>query len=240
MSTLLVSVLLPTRNRTELVARSVQSLLSRCSDASRIEIIVAFDQDDVASQQYFESKRWSHVIASAGAHSQQLVCEPWGYAGLHRYYTAMARQAQGSWFMIWNDDAIMQSTGWDQAIADEKDFVGMLHMHTANFKPNLTLFPIIPKAWMDLFGEISLHQLNDSWIQDICHEADAVCRLPVTVFHDRYDVTGNNGDETYVNRRYDKKLYNHESMRQIRSDWATRPREYRQHIGVGEPRLDPT
>jgi hypothetical protein len=215
-------------------------MLDSCRDPSRIEIVVAYDHDDTASAQYFHGPEWTNLIAAAGAHSQTLCCDPWGYQGLHRYYTAMARQAQGQWLMIWNDDAVMQTQDWDQCVADRCDFVGMLHMTTANFKPTLTLFPLIPRIWMELFGEISQHQLNDSWIQDICHEADAVCRLPVTVFHDRYDVTGNNLDQTYQNRRYDKKIYNHESMRLIRSNWATRLREYRQHIGACEPRLDLT
>ena len=240
MSSLLVSVLMPTRDRVVLALRSVQSLLSTCQDASRVEIIVAHDRDDPASDQYFHSSRWHDVISAWGAQDQVLSCDSWGYQGLHRYYTAMARQAQGRWFMIWNDDAVMQTQGWDQYLADNQDFVGLIHMHTVNFKPSLTLFPLIPKIWLELFGEISQHQLNDSWIQDICHEADAVLRLPISVFHDRYDVTGNNLDATYANRRYDKKVYNHESMQAIRHDWAQRLKEYRQQTHACDAKPGPT
>lgn len=240
MNSLLVSVLLPTRDRADLVARSVRSVLDLCQDPSRVEIVVAYDSDDTASTRYFSGPAWSDLIQSAGSQSQILCCDPWGYQGLHRYYTAMARQARGQWLMIWNDDAVMQTAGWDQAVANHADFVGMLHMTTSNFKPTLTLFPLIPRVWMDLFGEISLHQLNDSWIQDICHEADAVCNLPVSVFHDRYDVTGNNLDPTYKNRRYDKKVYNHESMQAIRADWAQRLRQYRQQTHACDAKPDLT
>lgn len=240
MSCLLVSVLMPTRGRVELARRSIESLLNNCADASRVEIIVAYDNDDTASAQYFQSLKWTELITSFGARNQVLVCEPWGYQGLHRYYTAMARQARGQWFMIWNDDAIMQSQYWDKNLADNQDFVGLLHMYTANFKPTLTLFPLIPRVWLDLFGEISLHQLNDSWIQDVCHQAAAVRHMPVSVFHDRYDVTGNNLDETYANRRYDKKIYNHESMQAIRHDWAQRLKDYRQQIGACDTKPDQT
>lgn len=239
MPRLLASILLPTRNRVELVHRSVQSLLDLSTDPSRIEIVTAYDLDDLTSHDYFQSDKWQQLINSSGASSQNLRCEPWGYSKLNRYYTAMAQQAQGSWFMIWNDDAVMRTQAWDQHLADNNDFVGMLHMTTENFKSSLTLFPLIPRVWMDLFGEISQHQLNDSWIQDICHEAGAVRSLPVTVFHDRYDVTGNNLDQTYQARRYDKKIYNHQHMQQIRSDWARRFRQHREDTAACETTLRP-
>lgn len=240
MSCLLVSVLMPTRGRVELARRSIESLLNNCADASRVEIMVAYDNDDTDSANYFTSPRWTELITSHGARSKVLSCEPWGYAGLHRYYTAMARQAQGEWFMIWNDDAVMQSRDWDQHLADNRNWIGLLHMYTANFKPTLTLFPLIPRVWLDLFGEISLHQLNDSWIQDVCHQADAVKHMPVSIFHDRYDVTGNNLDETYARRRYDKKIYNHESMQAVRAEWAQRLRQYRQQNCACDTRPDLT
>jgi hypothetical protein len=237
MDSTLISVLLPTRNRTALAKRSVTSLLSLCADPTQVEIVVAFDEDDLDSAEFFQSLQWHSFIKDTGAQSQICCCPAWGYSGLNHYYTAMAKQSQGRWFMIWNDDAVMRTAGWDQHVADHKDFVGMLHMATENFKPTLTLFPLIPQVWMDLFGEISQHQLNDSWIQDICHEADAVQKIPVTVFHDRYDVTGNNFDSTYANRRYNKKLYNHEDTKKIRSAWALRLKEYREQTVACEPTL---
>lgn len=236
----LVSILLPTKNRVNLVERSITSLLENSTEPGQIEIVVAYDNDDTVSHTYFQSQQWKKLIDKFGASAKTCCCPAWGYSGLHHYYTTMAKQAQGQWFMIWNDDAVMLTTGWDQHISNNKDFVGMLHMTTENFKPSLTLFPLIPLVWLDLFGEISQHQLNDSWVQDICHEADAVLEIPVTVFHDRFDVTGNNLDDTYQNRRYDKKVYRHEDMQKIRSAWAQQLRLHREQIGACAPTLDLT
>ena len=235
----LVSILLPTKNRVGLVERSVTSLLENSTNPEQIEIVVAYDEDDLASQEYFQSRQWFSLIDKFKAKSNACRCPIWGYSGLHHYYTTMAKQAQGQWFMIWNDDAVMQTPGWDQRINDNKDFVGMLHMTTENFKPSLTLFPLIPRVWLDLFGEISQHQLNDSWVQDICHEADAVLEIPVTVFHDRFDVTGNNLDATYQNRHYDKKGYRHEDMQKIRSAWAQKLKLHREQTVACDSTLDP-
>lgn len=236
MNNILISVLLPTRERPQLVHRSIQSLLSHSSTPTSIEIITAYDEDDATSEEYFNSAEWHNLIDSFGAKSLELKCPSWGYQGLHYYYTTMAKEAHGQWFLIWNDDATILTPRWDQYIWQNADFVGMLHMGTENFKSSLTLFPLIPRVWLELFGEISQHQLNDSWIQDICYAADAVRAIPVSIFHDRYDVTGNNLDATYQNRRYDKKVYNHEDMQKIRSQWAQQLMEYREQMSAYGPR----
>ena len=236
MKPVLISVLLPTRNRPALVERTVRSLLNLAQDPKSIEIMVAYDQDDRASQEYLSSPQWPELVESYEAKHGELCCEPWGYSGLHRYYTVLAQASNGQWLMIWNDDAVMLTQDWDVQVRLNQNFVGMMHMTTENFNKNLTLFPLIPRTWLDLFGSMSLHQCTDSWIQDICREAQAVRAIPVSVFHDRYDVTGNNLDATYENRRYDKKIYNHESMRQVRSEWAQKFMHHRHSVAcVAKP-----
>lgn len=225
----MISVLLPTRNRTALAHQSIASLFEHSANPAGVEIVIAYDMDDTSSADYFTSQEWHDNVKNWGGHCQILQCPTWGYWHLNRYYNAMALQARGQWFMIWNDDAVMKTFGWDQHIEANKDFVGMLHMTTQNFKPHLTLFPIIPKVWLELFGEISHTQITDTWIQNICNEADAVRDIPVEVFHDRYDVTGNNLDQTYLDRKYNKKEFNHELMEQLRSQWAQRLRHHREH-----------
>lgn len=237
MNNILVSVLIPTRKRTQLVYRSVNSLLSLSSHPSNIEIIIAHDEDDNDSCTYFKDAEWTDLIKHYNAANQNLQCPCWGYKALNKYYTAMAQQAQGHWLIIWNDDALMQTHGWDKHLLENMDFIGMLHMPTVNYKPNLTLFPIIPKIWMDLFGQISQTQITDTWIQNICHEADAVKEIPVDVLHDRYDLTGNNFDQTYLDRKYNKKEFNHETMQQLRSEWAKKLRQFKEQNSSCEPRL---
>jgi hypothetical protein len=102
-----------------------------------VEIVTAHDDDDQASQEYFHSKRWLSLIDQYQSTAQTLCCPQWGYSKLNHYYTTMALQAKGQWLMIWNDDAVMLTNGWDQHLADNQDFMGMLHMTTENFKPTI-------------------------------------------------------------------------------------------------------
>ena len=50
-----ISILLPTRERTQLVEKSIKSLLDLATDPSNIEILIAYDDDDQLSREYFNS-----------------------------------------------------------------------------------------------------------------------------------------------------------------------------------------
>lgn len=224
---MLVTVLLPTRQRPHLVERSIRSLLDNASNPSNIEIAVAFDQDDEQSREYFKSVEWNTL---AGLQSTVLETPKWGYQELHKYYNLLAEHATGQWLLIWNDDAVMKTQGWDLLVQDNADFVGLLHMRTENYRDKFALFPLIPKVWTEIFGCVSESNSNDSWIQHICLEAEAIRRIDAVVFHDRADLTGNNLDSTYLSRTDQKKIYKSAEMRQLRHEWAQKLIEYRSKL----------
>jgi len=227
---MLLTVLLPTRQRVQLVERSVRSLLSTAHNPANIEIAVAIDQDDTESKQYFESSAWHNLVDQYRSKFQVFETPPWGYAELHNYYNLLARNARGNWLMVWNDDAIMKTNDWDSCVERHNGYVGMLHMVTENYREKFALFPIIPRVWLDIFGCVSLSNSNDSWIQHICLEAQAIQRIEPIVYHDRFDISGNNNDQTYQNRTNQKKIYKSEPMRQLRKQWAEKLIEYRKNL----------
>lgn len=229
---MLVSVLLPTRQRVHLVERSVRSLLDRATTPADVEIMIAYDYDDLESREYFESAVWAELMAEYNSSFQLFKTNTFGYNGLHHYYNLLACHATGDWFLIWNDDAVMQSDDWDSELRAHAGFVGMLHMITENYREKFALFPIIPRVWVDLFGCVSLSNSNDSWIQHICLEAEAIRVISSTVYHDRYDISGNNNDLTYTSasRSAQKKAYKTAEMQQLRSQWAKKLIEYRSRL----------
>ena len=74
-----------------------------------------------------------------------------------------------------------------------------LSVHTHNDHP-YSIFPIVPREWLDVLGYLSAHSLNDAWISQQAYLLDVYERIPVYVTHDRQDLTGNNNDETFNNR----------------------------------------
>lgn len=192
-----ISILLPTRGRTDALLRSISSLIDTADTPARVELLLAFDNDDTESFGWFQ-QHIAPVIDAAGAAYSCFGYEPMGYIRLNEYVNSLAQQARGNWLVFWNDDAVMQTAGWDTVIAEHTDFA-VLRMPAHQDHP-YAIFPIVPKRWLHICGYLSAHQLSDAWISQIAYMLDIMVTVPITVLHDRYDLTGNNQDQTYQKR----------------------------------------
>ena len=200
-----ISILLPTRKRTKMVEKSVAGLLDLARDAKRIHIAVAYDHDDEESAKYFSSPRWYNLVEPTGATQSVHEIKRLGWMDLHEYYNQLANTVESDWYFIWNDDAFMRSFGWDQEIHNQGNTKHMLSMESNGKRPDSTLFPCVPRLWVDTFGHIGYNPV-DQWIQDITYELEAYTRIESKIFHDHYAVTGNNNDETYKATSRQKKF----------------------------------
>jgi hypothetical protein len=233
-----ISILLPTRGRTTALQTSLSSILKKASDPGSIEILLAFDHDDAASFHWFEHNV-AGMIDDAGAHYTCFGFDRLGYIRLNEYINHLAGHSQGQWLFFWGDDAIMESADWDQRIREIQDF-RVLRIPTHNQHP-YAIFPIVPRAWYDLFGYVSAHQLTDSWVSQIAYLLDIMHNIDVTVTHDRFDLTGNNKDDTWKNRPMlegrpeDPRDFNHMNWRNRRMTDAARIFEMLEHKGHDMP-----
>jgi hypothetical protein len=107
--------------------------------------------------------------------------------------------ADAEWLFFWNDDAIMETQGWDDLVAEHTGKFRVLRMQEQSQHP-YAIFPIIPKDWYHLLGTLSSHQMSDAQISQIGYMCNIVENIDVHCTHDRFDLTGNNNDETYNNR----------------------------------------
>lgn len=191
-----ISVLLPTRGRTDTLLRSIESLLLKANDPANVEILLAMDRDDLKSIQYVHEHivdRWPNNI-----HIYQM--EPLGYKKLSIYYNTLAGLAWGYWLLVWNDDALMDTTGWDD-IVEQYRFHPMpvLRMPCSNFEHPFALFPIVKKEWFNICGTFSYYAHVDRFVFNVAENLgnNVLINIPATVTHDRADLTGNNRDETF-------------------------------------------
>lgn len=222
-----ISILLPTRKRTEMLVKSLNSLLATASDTSRIEVLIAYDNDDDESRDFFNDT-WADYIGQCNATSKIFETERYGYMKLNRYVNFLGEQATGDWLMFWNDDALMITEGWDDRIVEQDGYFGLLRMPCVSMNHPFALFPIIPRGWIDLFGCISPVAHSDWWIYNVTVPAAAMKNIAVEVYHDRADVTGNNNDSTFQERSYNADGkdptnpddYSHPDRRKDLQDWV--------------------
>ena len=193
-----IAILLPTRGRDGMLDRSLRSLIDCASRPDRIQIMLAFDRDDELGIQYF----LTHIqpwLDQQNVDYEAMQFEPMGYIRLNEYVNALAKHSDANWLVFWNDDAVMETADWDATIMSYHGQFKLLAFHTHNDHP-YSIFPIVPRAWFDLLGYLSPHQISDAWLSQQAYMLDIWQRIPVHVLHDRHDLTGNNNDETFRNR----------------------------------------
>ena len=233
----LVSILLPTRKRRIMLESSLVSLLNRAQHPERIEICIAHDDDDKESQDYFSSLTWQKLLNTYQCTAQVYSVPRWGYGELHRYLNFLAERAHGEWMFFWGDDALMETQNWDQQIVHNQNFVGLLHIPASNAPMYCSILPLFHRKWVDLFGCVSPINHADSWITDIAKAARARRVIPVSIFHDRFEDSGHNNDETYNDKRNaiisgSNQDYHKPEYVKMRQDWAQKLATYRDSQSV--------
>ena len=231
-----IAVCLPTRGRTDALSRSVISLVNRASNIDGVQFMLGFDKDDDIGQSHFTNtlQPW---LDEKGVNYTAMIFEPLGYIRLNEYVNTLAKASDADWFMFWNDDAAMETTGWDRVITNYTGQFKLLAVHTHRDHP-YSIFPIVPCAWLDTLGHLSPHQISDCWLSQVAYMLDIWERIPVWVTHDRYDLTGNNNDSTFKNRVMlegnvsDPRDFNHKSWVLRRLEECQQLSEYMKGQGL--------
>lgn len=208
---------------------SLTSLFGKARHPEKIEIMIAYDDDDQESHDYFTNHRWTKFRDQYRFQDSLHRLPRWGYKDLHLYLNHLAKFSRAKWLFFWGDDAIMETDDWDDHVQENEDWVGLLHITASNCPMNCSILPLFHRRWIDLFGCVTPVNPADSWISDVCWKAGARKVIPVTVFHDRYDNSGRNLDETYRDKQtavgWNAQYYLPE-YRDMRIQWAQQLRDY--------------
>lgn len=196
-----ISVLLPTRGRGQLAHKSLLSLVDNATDIKNVEFLLAIDDDDTATLDYLNDTMipdfQSRDIALRAFNMKRM-----GYQQLHKYVNYLGYNSYGRWLLFWNDDAVMQSKGWDNEIISYNGQLAILRYKDNHNCHPYSVFPIVPRDWLTLFECLSPAQQTDAWISQVAWLTDSMITIESKVLHDRADITGNNDDEIYQERVY--------------------------------------
>jgi hypothetical protein len=164
-----ISVLLPTRNRPELLAHSIRSLLDNADAPDGIEILLAVDADAPAAPP-FQVKTWTAP-------------ERYGSLRMQEYYNHLAAVASGTWLMIWNDDTTMLTPHWDSVVRANPGMCLWLD-HCGTGPDHCNMFPIWPRAWTETLGHVADGSPRvDTWLQEVAELLGKQVKVPVQVEH---------------------------------------------------------
>lgn len=216
-----ISVILPTRGRNTVLKNSLKSLITKAKHTRRIEIILGLDEDDTDTIEFVKSEI-APMLQPYEIECRAQIFKPLGYENLHIYVNTLAASCNGEWIFFWNDDAIMISDNWDDMIASHTGEFKLLAPTDNHAGHPYAIFPIVPRDWFLLMDHLSQNAQNDAWLSHIAYMLDIFERIPLEVLHDRADITGNNNDATFMNRKYmegnpsDPRDFGHPDMQKAR------------------------
>ena len=161
-----ISILLPTRGRTEVLKTSIMTLLDNVKEPSDIEIILGLDEDDNASIDYVK-EHLGPILQEKGVETKANIFKPLGYNNLHQYVNTLGGNASGDWLFFWNDDCLMQTKHWDEVI---DSYTGQFKLLAPKDNHNghpYAILPIVPKDWFILMGHLSqnAHRIHVRYIR---------------------------------------------------------------------------
>jgi hypothetical protein len=212
---------LPTRGRREVLKSSLESLISKATDPEKVELLLGIDDDDEGAREYIEQEI-APMLREYKVECRANIFKPLGYENLHVYVNTLAGNASGDWLFFWNDDGIMVTDGWDDVIRSYTGQFKLLAPRDNHDGHPYAIFPIVPRDWFTLVDHLSQNAQNDAWLSHIAYMLDIFERIDVEFIHDRADITGNNDDPTFQNRKYmegnpsDPKDFGHPGMQQAR------------------------
>lgn len=183
-----VSVMIPSRGRPDLLAKSIASLLDTAE--GDVEVLVRFDDDDKETAGAVPHKG-SEVVSEWAGKIKVKFGQRHGYRNLHLYYNELAEIASGDWLLLWNDDAVMNTEGWDAKIHAAGGGLKVL-----NATGRLNLFPIFTKKLRDVLGHVSLQAHSDSWLQVVSRVNGIEYPVELEIKHLREEIEDKTKAET--------------------------------------------
>jgi len=243
------SILIPTRKRTKLLHRAINSILDTKSSETTIEFVLGIDDDDIDTQEYLRE------VLVKELQEKNIVLRAYispraGYNKLHTYFNNLGFHSMGRWMLLCSDDSLMLDKNWDLEIKKWDGQFKLLRFKENHNDHPYALFPCLPRDWIMLFEKFSEATQIDGWISQICYLNDIVQNLESRMYHDRYDITGNNFDEvvqdklsTFKEQGKDENPsnpldVNHPDNVRIRMQWAAKLNWYLKQIGQGTDWFD--
>lgn len=207
----IISVLCPTRGRTALMKRALESCFSTCANPAQIEFVFGLDDDDLESikmaqelEDLYPDKNISHTIWPR---------KKFKFSDL---MNQCSKAACGEIFGLFSDDAIYNSKNWDDIVVkffnecEHRDKLYLLQ--TSGGANPQTGFPFMHKNWRTAAGYLLAPIFNgdwgDYWLADVINgigrERFVFCR-DIEIKHLHVEWGKMEKDQTYFEHLKERK-----------------------------------
>lgn len=174
-SALLLSFLLPSRQRFSLLDKTLRHLNEKTKNKDQIEVILGFDIDD--------SESISQLVELSGDISITVLIQARkGYQLMADYLKHLAYLAQGGLLGYYTDDIMFQTYDWDTFIEPFRNKLCILKLKAHQ---RLNILPIFSRFLFHAMDRLSPHACADTYLEDIGTFLGIEVAVPeVIVYHD--------------------------------------------------------
>jgi hypothetical protein len=141
----ILSLIVPTRGRPVQLQRLLNSIASTARNPERIEVVLVVDGDDAIPDGRAGRLNIKIVVGPPGRTMGELNND--GY-----------RSSTGDYVMLLNDDVIIRTRNWDRTVLScfrrFPDPVCLVHVNDTLIRDYLCTFPLLSRAYCELFGGI--------------------------------------------------------------------------------------
>jgi hypothetical protein len=192
MNDILVSILIPSRDRLSLLNETIYSLVSNARNPEKIEILIRLDFDDFSTlNKITEIKTRLQDKIIIGNRFR-------GYKDHFIFLNELASVSSGEFLFTWNDDTFMETKNWDDEVLKYSgQFVVLKPEHNMSSLAGFNGNPIYPKKWFEIIGHIALNSQTDNWIHDISTKLGIVKDVNIKIRNEAFHWGGKVNDKTY-------------------------------------------
>jgi hypothetical protein len=188
-----ISFLIPSRGRLELLKKTISSIIFSYEFSLDFDVLIRMDFDE--SQLCDDLLLWARVN-NFDQYIKIFCGGRYFYQNIHLYFTELSFLSNKKWLWLWNDECLMVSKGWDKIISPHlNDFKFIFPINTSSFH-------LCPRKIVEIIGYYAPVTHCDSWQGRLATDLDLVQWIDISIVHDRYDLTGNNLDQTFIERNY--------------------------------------
>jgi glycosyltransferase involved in cell wall biosynthesis len=140
-----LSLIVPTRDRADSLARFLASLTATTTDLARVEIVLVVDNDAVPG---LDADPRLRLTLSSGPPGRTMgALDADGYAASH-----------GDFVMLLNDDVVVRTPQWDDKVLAAAryfaDGVVLVHVNDTLMRHHLCTFPLLSRRVCELMGGV--------------------------------------------------------------------------------------
>jgi glycosyltransferase involved in cell wall biosynthesis len=180
------SIILPSRERPELLKSFIQSIEKTTEDFDNIEVLIALDECDKHTDYKF-LEEYEYVLVFRVRRSANFSKD---------YYNFLASQSIGNWIICANDDSEFKTDGWDNlalgVLESRPNIVygfiedGMDGYRVAKYDPYCS-FPLIGRKGYETLGYIFPDRIPiwgaNLWVKYLYEELNSWVKLPIKIQH---------------------------------------------------------